>query len=90
MFTIRLNKSDLREKLQNFLSEKRIFSKVYFAPIHLTEFYRNKFGTCNGSLPMTEKISKQVLTLPLYPNMTNEEKNYLVDSIDEFFEQNNN
>ena len=35
-------------------------------------------------LPMTEKISQQVLTLPMYPNMTNEEKNYLIDSIDEF------
>ena len=39
---------------------------------------------------MTEKISSQVLTLPLYPNMTNEEKNYLVSSIDEFFELKNN
>jgi len=33
-----------------------------------------------------EKISKQVLTLPLYPNMTNEEKDYLINSIAEFLE----
>ena len=88
MYTIRLKENKLREKLQQFLLEKRIFSKVYFTPIHLTEFYRQKFDTCVGTLPMTEKISQQVLTLPMYPNMTNEEKNYLIDSINEFFEQN--
>jgi len=62
---------------------------VYFEPIHLTTFYREKFGTKEGMLPMTEKVSQQVLTLPLYPNMTKEEKNYLTDSIAEFFEHNN-
>ena len=36
-------------------------------------------------LPVTENIAKTVLTLPLYPNMTQEEKKYLIDSINEFF-----
>jgi dTDP-4-amino-4,6-dideoxygalactose transaminase len=39
-----------------------------------------------NSLPITEKISQQVLTLPLYPNMTMEEKELLVQTISEFFE----
>ena len=39
-------------------------------------------------LPITEKISAQVLPLPMYPNMENEEKEYLIDSISEFFEMN--
>ena len=64
-----------------------IFSKVYFYPIHLTDFYKNKFGTKSGMLPVTEKIADQVLTLPIYPNMTTEEKNLLVESIDTFFEK---
>ena len=37
-------------------------------------------------LPITEKISEQALTLPMYPNMDSEEMNYLTNSIDEFFE----
>jgi len=37
-------------------------------------------------LPIAEKISEQVLTLPMYPNMENDEKDYLIDSISEFFE----
>ena len=41
----------------------------------------------NFSLPNTEEISNLVLTLPLFPNMTLEEKEYLITSIDEFFEK---
>ena len=41
---------------------------------------------CIRDRPNTEKISQQVLTLPIYPNMTMEEKNYLVDTVSEFFE----
>jgi len=61
---------------------------VYFHPIHLTSFYKEKFGTLSNSLPVTETLSDQVLTLPLYPNMTKEEKDYLVESVNEFFELN--
>ena len=86
MYTIRLQDQKIRDSLHDYLIEKRIFSKVFFNPIHLTSFYKEKFGTTEGSLPVTEKISKQVLTLPLYPNMTNEEKDYLINSIAEFLE----
>ena len=88
MYTIRLENKKVRDDLHNFLLNKRIFSKVYFEPIHLTPFYMSKFGTKKGTLPVTEKISEQVLTLPLYPNMTSEEKNYLIETIMEFFEVN--
>ena len=62
---------------------------MYFNPIHLNSFYKQKFGTKEGQLPITEHVSKTVLTLPLYPNMDSEEKQYLVDSISEFFDSNN-
>jgi len=86
MFSIRLKNKQIRDKLHEFLTKKRIFSKVYFAPIHLNSFFMKKFGTKKGLLPITELVSDQILTIPLYPNMTNEEKNYLTDSISEFFE----
>lgn len=86
MYTIRLPNRNIRDNLREFLVKKKIFSKVYFQPIHLTDFYMKKFGTKPNSLPITEMISEQVLTLPLYPNMTAEEKEYLTSSIKEFFE----
>ena len=86
MYTIRLENKKLRDELHKFLISNRIFSKVYFNPIHLTSFYKEKFNTKKGDLPITEKISDQVLTLPIYPNMTKEERDYLVESISRFFE----
>ncbi len=88
MYTIRVSDRETRDALHKFLLDKRIFSKVYFNPIHLTYFYREKFGTMDGLLPVTEKIAQEVLTLPLYPNMNSEEKKYLVETIDQFFESN--
>ena len=86
MYTITLENTNIRDKLHEFLIKKKIFSKIYFTPIHLTEFYKNQINFENISLPNTEEIAKKVLTLPLFPNMTYEEKSYLIESIDEFFE----
>lgn len=87
MYSIRLNDKKTRDELHNFLTKKRIFSKIYFNPIHLTSLYMKKFGTKPDSLPITENIAKRILTLPLYPNMTKEELDYVVNSISEFFEK---
>ena len=87
MYTIRLPNKIIRDKLHSHLLADGIFSKVYFYPVHLTDFYKKKFGTKPGILPVTEKIADRVLTLPIYPNMTIEEKNLLIESIDMFFEK---
>ena len=89
MYTIRLLNKEIRNNLQKFLLEKKIFSKIYFTPIHLSKFYMEKIGTKRGDLPITEKISDQVLTLPLYPNMEQDEMDYVIESINEFFENYN-
>ena len=85
MYTILLPNKTIRDDLKKFLLEKKIFCKVYFNPIHTTSFYKKRVET-NNTLPITEKISNQILTLPMYPNMTSDEIDYLVDSISEFFE----
>ena len=87
MYTIKLPNQDIRDKLQDYLLKMKIFCKVYFKPIHEMSFYKHNTNISKDSLPITEKISKQILTIPLYPNMTQEEKEYLVDTILEFFEQ---
>jgi perosamine synthetase len=84
LYTVRVP-SMLREGLMKHLAEKSIMSKIYFSPIHLTMFYRKRFGFKGGELPVTEKVSKEVLSLPIYPTMTNDEINYIVKSVGEFF-----
>ena len=84
MYTILLENKIIRDDLHNFLIKKEIFSKVYFNPIHKTKFY-SKFNDSNN-LSVTEMIANKALTIPLYPNMTQEEKEYLINSIMEFFD----
>jgi perosamine synthetase len=85
LYTVRV-KSSLRDQLMKYLADKGIMSKIYFNPIHLTAFYKEKFGYKGGELPITEKISSEVLSLPMYPTITYDEINYIVESIREFVE----
>jgi len=87
MYTIRLRDGDnKRDSLKDFLNESGIGAKIYFDPIHLTLFYRRKFGYKEGSLPVTERISQQVLTLPMYPGLTKGEMDYMIEKVKEFFQ----
>ena len=86
MYSILLENTQLRNELQNFLLDKKIFCKIYFQPIHKMDYYVQYLKNKIISLPVTESVSQRILTLPLYPNMTHDEKQYLVDSINEFFE----
>jgi perosamine synthetase len=82
MFTIQLNgDSKVRDGLRDYLAKNGITSKVYFPPVHLTQFYRTKFGYREGALPITEEISNHVLTLPMYPTLTEAEMDYIADKI---------
>lgn len=80
MYTIRVNNRDL---LMNYLADKKIMTKIYFPPVHMTTFYKNKLGY-TPCLPVTEKISQEVISLPIYPTLTKHEIEYITRSIEEF------
>jgi len=63
-------------------SRKRIFEKfreeglgvqVHYIPIHFHPFYRKKFGYKKGDFPITERYYQRTITLPLFPQMRNQE-----------------
>lgn len=83
MYAIRID-NNLRNDLMKYLSESGIMTKVYFPPINLTNFYRTKFGYKDGELPITEEVSDQVLSLPMYPTLTKKEIVYIAEEIDNF------
>jgi len=84
MYTIRVPQRH-RDPLLRHLNDNGIGAKVYFPCVHLMPLYRQQ-GWKEGDLPMTELISRQVLTLPMYPNLTTEEMDYMVDKIRGYFE----
>jgi perosamine synthetase len=87
MYTIEINYGKRgRDDLKDHLADKGIMTKVYFFPVHLTQFYRERYGFQNGELPVTEELSERVLTLPMYASMTTNEMDYVISSIKEWFQ----
>ena len=85
LFTIQLKNNLIRNELQKFLASRGIMTKIFFEPIHLSNFYK-KSGFGKKSLPNTEKISQTVLSLPIFPGLKSEEIRHICDSIKEFFQ----
>jgi perosamine synthetase len=84
MYTVRMKDGrEARDKLATYLGERGISAKVYFYPVHSTHFYKNVLKY-HCKLPVTDKVSEQVLSLPIYPSMTTREIDYIVDEIKSF------
>jgi dTDP-4-amino-4,6-dideoxygalactose transaminase len=77
-------RSPKREQLQMYLREKGIGTLIHYPiPIHLQGAYR-ELGLKDGSLPITEKYASEILSLPIFPELTNEEIEYISTSVNSF------
>lgn len=73
-----------REKLMAYLGEKGIGTLIHYPqPPHLSQAY-GYLEIPKGSLPKTEQLSHQVLSLPFFIGMTREEQDYVVNAVNEF------
>jgi perosamine synthetase len=84
LYSIMLPNPRTRKSLMNFLTKKGIMSKIYFDPIHKTDFYK-KIKFKQSKLPVTEETSDRILSLPMYPTLNQKELQYIVDCISTFF-----
>ncbi len=85
LFSIRLPNKRIRDNLSNFLNKKGIMTKIFFEPIHMSKFYQKNYCYSGNNLKTTEKISSEILSLPMYPGLTTTEIDYIVNSISKFF-----
>ena len=86
LFTISLPSKTSRNKFSKFLTKKRIMTKIFFEPIHTSEFYKKNIDL---KLNNTEMISSKIISLPMFPELTKTEMNYICDSVSEFMEKEN-
>lgn len=74
-----------RDKLQEHLNEKKVSTAVYYPlPLHLQKCF-SYLGYKEGDFPVAEKAAREVLALPVYPELTTDQQDYVVSSINEFY-----
>ncbi len=82
-FTIRVV-GGRRDALQTFLSERQIGSAVYYpVPLHLQPCFA-ELGYKTGDLPHSEQAAKEVLSLPVYAELTTDEQTRVIEALSEF------
>ncbi len=75
---------DRRLELENHLKNANIKTiKHYPIPMHMQGAYK-ELGIVKGELPIAEKISQTILSIPMYYGMTNQQINYVIEKINDF------
>ena len=77
IYSVRLKGIKNRELLRTKLLEEKIETGIHYFPNHLLTFYKTE----NNSLKITEKVSQEIITLPLHPDIKIEEINYIAERL---------
>lgn len=74
-----------REKLQNYLTENNIQTLIHYpVPVHIQKAYVD-LNIEPGSLPITEQYASEILSLPMFPELKDEDVFYVADMINKFY-----
>ena len=77
----RLTESTHRQVIEN-LRARGVFAHVHYIPIHLQPFYTD-LGFKKGDFPQAEDYYRQVITLPLFPSLTDNEVQFIIHTVKE-------
>jgi dTDP-4-amino-4,6-dideoxygalactose transaminase len=84
IYVIRLNLERLTIDRAQFIEELKalnIGASVHFIPVHLHPFYRETFGYRPGDYPVAERLYARIVSLPLFPRMTEDDVQDVVNAV---------
>jgi UDP-4-amino-4,6-dideoxy-N-acetyl-beta-L-altrosamine transaminase len=74
-----------RVGLYNYLRENMVFAQIHYIPVHLMPYYK-QLGWKEGDRLNSENYYKLCISLPMYPTLTEEEQDFVIDLINKFYE----
>lgn len=66
--------------LYNYLHDNNIYAQVHYVPLHLMPYYK-QLGNNKGDLPVVEDYYEHCLSLPMFPTLTSEEQDYVIEKV---------
>jgi len=87
LYVVRLDESRMAEDRNVLFSTLRsagIGVNVHYIPVHLHPYYHRRFGTAPGQCPVAEKAYQEILSLPMFPQMTDEDARTVVTAVERF------
>ena len=81
LYSILTKNENMREEIRIGLEKERIETRINFPSMHLQPAYVEKYGDLKGKFPISEDVSKRILGLPIYINMTQAEQELIANSI---------
>ena len=70
--------------LYKYLRENNIFAQIHYVPCHLMPYYK-QFGWKEGDMPYAEDYYKKCISLPMYPTLSFEDQNFVIERINNFY-----
>lgn len=86
LYVILVKDKETRFKLFNYLKENKIICQVHYIPVYLQPFYQ-KLGYTKGICPKSEAFYNKILSLPIYPELSEKNQKYVIEKINKFFKQ---
>ena len=80
MYYMRLPSLEHRQNMIAHLKNQGINSVFHYLPLHLSEMGQ-KFGGCHGDCPVTEKVSDQLIRMPFYNSLTDDDLNMVIQAV---------
>jgi perosamine synthetase len=72
-----------RDRVKAMMTERGINCQIHYKPITRFKYYQQKFGTMVGQCPVAEKAYQEILSLPMYPTLTEEDQDRVIQAVKE-------
>ncbi len=88
LYVIRINSDAItqnRDQILDLIQKRKIGVGVHFRAVHLSPYYSQTFDLKRGDFPIAEDNSDRILSLPLYPSLTNDEVDCIIGVVSDIF-----